>query len=134
MSSYKTEQKKELISFLTKNSHRSFTIEELCREMAQDQSCISPPGKSTVYRLIPRLLEDNIIKQFNRKNSSKTVYQIVGGQACNSHIHLKCTGCGKLLHAGEEVTATLCSNIALYEDFQISTRETVIFGLCKNCI
>ena len=31
MARYNTEQKRELIDFLTRNSSRSFTVEEICR-------------------------------------------------------------------------------------------------------
>lgn len=133
MTGYKTEQKKELISFLRKNSHRAFTIDEMCKAMDDDPTLISPPGKSTVYRLIPKLLEDNTIKQFSN-NTNRRVYQIVGDEGCHRHIHLKCTRCGKILHTTAEVTDSLCKSIASSNDFCISTGETVLFGLCKDCL
>lgn len=134
MTTYKTEQKRELINFLTKNSHRSFTIDEMCRGMTADANCISPPGKSTVYRLIPKLLDDNIIKQFNNGASCKTTYQLVGGQECREHIHLKCTKCGRILHTGHSFTKQLSNSLRNTEAFQISIDDTVLFGLCKDCV
>ncbi|MBQ9960842.1 MAG: transcriptional repressor [Firmicutes bacterium] len=133
MTGYKTEQKKELISFLRKNSHRAFTIDEMCQAMNDDPTLISPPGKSTVYRLIPKLLEDNTIKQFS-SSTNRRVYQIVAGEGCSSHIHLKCTKCGKIIHTTAEVTTTLCQSIASSNDFCINTGETVLFGTCKDCL
>ena len=133
MTGYKTEQKKELIDFLKKNSHRAFTIDEMCQAMNEDPALISPPGKSTVYRLIPKLLEDNTIKQFSN-STNKRVYQIVSGEGCSCHIHLKCTKCGRILHTTSELTAELSGRIAASEEFSIDTCQTVLFGLCKNCL
>lgn len=133
MTTYRTEQKRELMDFLTKNGNRSFTIDEICREMKADTRYITPPGRSTVYRLIPKLLDENMIKQFYRGTSHKTVYQIVGGEECSAHMHLKCTVCGRIFHMGAGISEELSKKIYEWDDFAVDAGQTMIFGTCKDC-
>lgn len=134
MATYNTQQKQELINFLTRNSQKAFSIDEICEAMAADVSCISPPGRSTVYRLIPKLLEENIIRQFSRGSGRKIVYQIVGGDECSHHLHLKCSRCGRIFHMSQKASEELSKKICQSNDFTVDALETVIFGVCKECI
>lgn len=134
MTTYNTEQKNELLRFLKKNSQKSFTIEEICNEMHADNQIETPPGKSTLYRLIPKLVEDNMIKQFNGGKGRKNVYQVIGDERCNSHLHLKCVNCGRIIHMDSDISVELSKMIQMHDEFRVSTRKTTIFGTCKECI
>lgn len=102
--------------------------------MLEDNDCLSPPGKSTLYRLIPKLLAENTIKQFSDSRGKRAAYQIVGGTECRRHIHLKCTICGKIFHMSEEATSALCKCVSGSDAFRISTEETILYGICKDCV
>lgn len=132
MATYQTEQKKELLSFLRKNSSRAFTIDEICKGMKNDQECISPPGKSTVYRLIPKLLEENSIRQFSG-GKRRITYQIMDGAFCSRHIHLKCTACGRIFHLSDGKTSALVSLLRDSENFFVNAGETILYGKCEAC-
>ena len=134
MARYITKQKRELIDFLTRNSSRSFTVEEICRGMEADPRYISPPGRSTVYRLIPKLLDEKKIRHFSSEEGRRQVYQIMGGMECAGHMHLKCTACGRLYHVSVPVSMALSSEIEQTENFKVSAGETVIFGTCSHCL
>lgn len=134
MTTYNTEQKNELLRFLKKNSQKSFTIEEICNEMHADNQIETPPGKSTLYRLIPKLVEDNMIKQFNGGKGRKNVYQVIGDERCNSHLHLKCVNCGRIIHMDSDISVELSKMIQMHDEFKVSTGKTTIFGTCKECI
>lgn len=134
MTTYNTEQKNELLRFLKKHNQRSFTIDEICSEMHEDGQVTTPPGKSTLYRLIPKLVDDNMIKQFNGGKGRKNVYQITGDETCSSHLHLKCVNCGRIIHMDTLISSELSKRIAEHDDFMVSTGKTTIFGTCKNCV
>lgn len=134
MATYQTEQKKELLSFLRRNSGRAFTADEICEGMAKDPKCISPPGKSTIYRLIPKLMDENSIKRFSVAGSRRIAYQIIDGAACQRHIHLKCAVCGKIFHMSDEATSKIVKLLADSEDFFADPGETVIYGKCRSCM
>ena len=132
MAEYMTEQKRILQKILEDNCDRAYTVDELLEKMKE--TCGEhAPGKSTVYRLITHLVEDGAVKRFSRDNSRRSAYQIVMGEHCDCHLHLKCMGCGKLIHLDEEVSDRLLSAVKDTSDFSVSEEATVLFGKCGDC-
>ena len=134
MSSYNTEQKKLLEEFMTKNRDRSFTIDEIIeglRDMRGESEIL--PGRSTVYRLIGRLAEEGKLRKFVKADSRKASYQLMVGQHCDCHLHLKCTDCGKLFHMDEEISDELVRRISTFSNFSVDEEATVLFGQCAVC-
>ena len=134
MSSYNTEQKKLLEEFMTKNRDRSFTIDEIIeglRDMRGESEIL--PGRSTVYRLIGRLAEEGKLRKFVKADSRKASYQLMVGQHCDCHLHLKCTDCGKLFHMDEEISDELVRRISAFSNFSVDEEATVLFGKCAVC-
>ena len=56
---YQTEQRSQLIAFLKKHKDRAYTIDAIVSGMQADPAIKHPPGKSTLYRLMPKLMEEN---------------------------------------------------------------------------
>ena len=134
MSSYHTEQKKLLIEYLTRHKDNSLTIDEITEGMqASATDGVCPPGKSTVYRLINKLLEDGKVKKFSRAGTRQAAYQLVEGSRCACHLHLKCTECGRLFHMKERLSDELISRISADQSFLVSQAETVLYGVCRFC-
>ncbi len=133
MATYQTQQKKELVAFLEKHRDESFTIEELAVAMARDEDVLSPPGQSTIYRIMPRLLEANIVKRFNTGTGRKAAYQIVGGEHCHSHMHMKCLSCGKLLHMSDHESEAMMQIFRQNNRFTLDLTQTMLFGTCSDC-
>ena len=131
MASYNTHQKEILISFLKNHPDTPFSIDELTERLISEAP--DAPGKSTVYRLMGQLVEKGTVKRFVKGNSRQFLYQIAGTEECHHHLHLKCTGCGKLLHMKHEQSEQLLSNILGENDFSVELDSTTIFGSCKDC-
>lgn len=132
MATYKTEQKRELIEFMKKYNEESFTIEELSKRMLNELN--SAPGLSTIYRLMPKLVEEGFVKKFEGDTKRRFLYQIVNGEHCHQHLHMKCTNCGKLMHMGDEISKTLLNEVLNTSSFSINQEKTVLFGKCSECI
>jgi Fur family ferric uptake transcriptional regulator len=131
MAQYVTEQKKRLKQLLLENSDRAYTVEELVSKL--DKSSDKPSlGKSTVYRLVNKMVDEGAVKRFVR-GSRKFAYQIVEGERCSCHLHLKCIGCGKLMHLDEGVSDELLNRVKRVSDFCVSEESTVLFGRCGDC-
>lgn len=132
MTGYRTEQRSMLLRFLTENRERAFTVEEavecMRRRLGKDA-----PGKSTVYRLMTRLVEERAVKRFVSGNSRRFVYQLLSEEPCRGHFHLKCTGCGKLFHLDEKLSSELREWVQKKNAFAISAEDTVFFGYCAEC-
>ncbi len=132
MAEYVTEQKKILKKLLEENCDRAYTVEELAEKM-RTVSDGRVPAKSTIYRLITKLVEEGTVKRFVRGNSRKFAYQIVMGEHCDCHLHLKCIGCGRLIHLDESVSDELVDRVKSISDFSVNEEATVLFGSCSEC-
>lgn len=132
MAEYVTEQKRILKKILEDNSDSAYTVEELMdklRSVCPDKA----PGKSTVYRLITHLVDEGSVKRFVRGNSRKFAYQIVIGEHCDCHLHLKCMDCGRLIHLDEAVSDELLEKVRSNSHFSVNEEATVLFGRCEGC-
>ena len=133
MSAYHTEQKRILEAFMSENRDRSFTIDEITEGLSEISPEGSAPGRSTVYRLIAKLVEEGKARKFVKPESRKASYQLVTCEHCDSHLHLKCTDCGKLFHMDGAVSDELLRRIRGYSDFLVDEEETVLYGRCAGC-
>lgn len=133
MARYQTEQKRILMAYLKAHSEESFTIEELCERMKKEPELTTVPGKSTVYRLIPELMEEGLVKRFVKENSRKFFYQMVSGEHCDKHLHMKCSVCGRLYHMEDEESEELLLQVLKRHHFKVDEGQTVLFGQCESC-
>lgn len=133
MAHYQTEQRKILMAYLKAHSDRAFTIEELWEAMKGELPQETVPGKSTVYRMMPGLVEEGLVRRFVKGNSRTFVYQMICGEHCDSHLHLKCSVCGKLYHMGDQETENLVAEVFRKHHFSVDEEKTVLFGLCEGC-
>ena len=129
MAHYQTAQKKLLLDFLREHSRQAFTLEELAAALEGREHA---PGKSTLYRLMPLLVQEGRVKRFVRGTSRQFLYQMMG-ESCRTHLHLKCSICGQMVHMGHEESLELVRMIDKKYHFSVSEGDTVLFGLCENC-
>ncbi len=127
MKVYHTQQRKILIDFMQKNHEKSFTIEEIL-------SSIGGAGisQSTAYRLITKLFEDGIVKRSVSETGRSYVYQYKNNDECVGHLHMKCTGCGKVYHLDSGITSSIQNGIKNTANFELDS-HTVLLGKCNSC-
>ena len=133
MAEYETQQRRVLLEFLMKHPDRGFSIEELYDSLA---SCCPPdqlPGKSTLYRLIPKLVSEGLVKRFAGERGRRFQYQLVVCEECQAHLHLKCTACGNLFHMNHTASEQIIDEVLSQNAFSLDQKETVLYGTCKNC-
>ena len=130
MAEYNTEQKKLLLDFLEKNHDSAYTIEEITNELKARGATV---GKSTVYRLMTRLVEEKRVKRQLSDGSRKAIYRITLDSHCHNHLHLQCIKCGRVLHLDEEVSDRLLDTVKQINNFSVSEEDTVLMGKCADC-
>ena len=130
MAEYNTEQKKLLLDFLEKNHDSAYTIEEITNELKSRGATV---GKSTVYRLMTRLVEEKRVKRQLSDGSRKAIYRITLDSHCHNHLHLQCIKCGRVLHLDEEVSDRLLDTVKQINNFSVSEEDTVLMGKCADC-
>lgn len=133
MAHYQTEQKKVLLAFLKSHKEQAFSIDDLCEAMKEEVPEDSLPGKSTIYRLMPELLEEGLVKRFVKEHSRKFLYQMIGGEHCHHHLHFKCSICGKVVHMKEQESEAFLLQVLKNYGFLIDEGKTILFGSCKQC-
>ena len=127
MKTYNTHQRKALLDFLQSNSEKAFTIEEIVRNMSENEI-----SQSTAYRLMTKLVEDGLVHRSVKGNSRSFVYQFINNEKCEGHLHIKCTDCGKVYHLDHGISDHMQKDIKTTTGFEIDT-HTVLLGKCNTC-
>ena len=122
--SYQTQQKTALLEFLQKNAEQQFTIDEIISALGEEA-----PGKSTAYRLIKKLCDENLVRRFTRDGTASAVYQLAGKSCCAEHLHIKCVDCGLLIHLDNAA----CDALAKTTGFEIDDEKSMLYGRCADC-
>ena len=126
---YNTKQKQVLINFLKNNTNKHYSIKEISEAVTKNSV-----GKSTIYRLVDKMTEDGLIRRFRGNDGKSVLYQYIGEhRECDRHFHLKCIGCGLLIHLECDYISSLNNHIEEHHKFEIDTSKTILYGLCSKC-
>lgn len=122
-----TKVRKALVELLVTSKTPTSVQELLPKLAAQDL----PVNKTTVYRELDFLLENQVIIELDLLDGAKR-YEILHPN--HHHHHLVCTGCGniecvEMHHDLDEIEA----RIATSHQFKVSSHVLEFFGLCSKC-
>lgn len=128
---YKTRQRIKILEFL-KNNKEHVTAENIISYF-KNQGC--PIGKSTVYRCLDGLVEENIVRKYISSERSSACFQYIeNNEKCNTHYHMKCIKCGNLFHLDCDEIFDLQKHILKEHNFKIDICKTVLYGTCQKCL
>ena len=127
---YKTRQRDLLLEYLRRHSGEHVTIAQIAAHCAVMGEEI---GTSTIYRQVNRLVAQGIVKRYVLGGTSAACYQYVAGAGCSEHYHMKCKGCGRLVHLECDVIRQLRNHVLENHDFELDLGQTVFYGLCSTC-
>lgn len=128
MSGYRTEQKKLLLAYLSLHADEVFTLRAI-----SDTLSACGIGKSTVYRLVSRLVEEGRVRRFAREGGG-VAYQYLAGDDCLLHLHLRCTQCGRVTHLSEKESDMIGRTVLGSHRFKLDEGKTLLLGLCEQCL
>lgn len=124
---YTTGKRELILAFLSDHADVSYTLEEICDALTDGGK-----GKSTVYRLVSELVGEGCIRRLSDGRTRHCTYQYVGKECCHSHLHLKCKGCGRLMHLDDGLSREFERAVLNVGGFMIE-EGTLLFGTCRNC-
>ena len=131
MNTYNTKQKQLISDILIENKSRDLTCDEIA-DVLKDRG--TPVGKATLYRYLERLNKDGSIRKTVAPGAKSATFQFIDKEMrCESHLHLKCTGCGQLTHLGCDFMNSVSEHVFKHHKFKIDNTQTVILGLCEKC-
>lgn len=107
------------------NSNHALSVVELVKRFQNDMN------KTTVYRVLDRLLEENILHSFTGKDGFKWVAKCEGPDAStakNHHPHFQCKECGK------SECLSIDISIPTVPNRRIDSSNLILIGRCEECI
>lgn len=131
MNTYNTKQKQLISQILSENRNQDLTCDEI-GDILKEKG--TPVGKATLYRYLDSLCKNGLARKTVSANTKSATFQLVDKEmSCETHLHLKCTGCGKLIHLGCDFMNGVSSHVLEHHKFRIDNSQTVILGVCENC-
>lgn len=128
---YNTKQKQIIFDFLTDNRDTFFTCDEILDRLKESGT---PVGKATLYRFLDSLVSSGDARKVVDDTQKSAAYQLLDkNMDCSAHMHLKCTGCGSLVHLGCDFMSSVGEHVLSHHQFRIDNSKTLIYGLCVNC-
>lgn len=127
---YQTRQRKLILNFLKENTAH-LTALDIFEHLKQQGVSI---GMATIYRTLDKFAEDGLVKKFTIDERSGACYQISNGAECETHFHLKCLKCGKLIHLSCDFMEHMEKHIFDEHSFVVSSGKTIIYGTCADCL
>lgn len=129
---YKTKQRANILNYLKENNEKHITAENIIDYF---KKMGTPIGKSTIYRYLDNLVEENIVRKYvTPETGVAACFQYINNQdKCNSHYHMKCTKCGILIHLDCDEINELSNHIFKEHKFRLDTCKTVLYGTCEEC-
>lgn len=128
MTKYNTNQRKELLEFLEKNHDRQLNVDEIAQGLMDENI-----SKSAIYRNLATLESEGRVTKLTKPGERDARYLYIDADECRGQIHLSCVKCGKTYHLDSEITDRLSKVTSDLEDFEISKKESILYGVCKNC-
>lgn len=126
--SYNTRQRELILDYIKKNAKKHLTADDIADALKAEQV-----GKTTVYRYLEKLCEQNIVRKFILSEGKSACYQYNDEQQCHDHFHMKCLKCGKLFHLECDHLKDIAAHISKMHDFTIDSSRTVFYGICGEC-
>lgn len=128
---YNTKQKQLILAFMKENKNEQFTCDNIADMLKQMGT---PVGKTTVYRYLDRLANSGKVRKITGGNSKSALFQFVDEEMnCDSHMHLKCLGCGEFIHLGCDFMHGVNEHISKHHHFTVDNSKTVLYGMCEKC-
>lgn len=129
--SYNTKQGSLILSLLQKQPGRHFTADDIISELAKGGR---PVGKATVYRHLDKLIKQGLVRKYIAEEGQSACFEFIDKSGnCKSHYHLKCSGCGRLIHVECGYLDELARHVLEHHGFVISPEKTVLYGMCEKC-
>lgn len=126
---YSTKQRDAILAFLRDNNAH-VTAADITFHLRQEGLGVST---ATVYRTLDKFEKEGIVKKMVIGEGYGACYQLVDGEGCHEHFHLKCIKCGRLIHLSCEFMHEMEAHIFEDHGFTVSSGRTVIYGVCSGC-
>ncbi len=124
---YNTGRREEIIAYFKNRRDEALSLDEVCCALTGDGE-----GKSSIYRIVAKLVSLGVLKKLSSPDSRHCKYQYLG-EHCSAHLHLKCLGCGRLIHLDSDRSRELSQTVMTLGNFSLDS-TSLLFGKCESCV
>ena len=127
---YQTKQLDELLNLLKEHQNEELGAQQILVMLKDQGASIS---LATVYRHLETLITKGLVVKNPGKGGPRCSLFVYKGED-DQPFYLKCEVCGKFtpLHCKE--LSHLKEHVHAHHDFTLTTKRTVLFGICGNCV
>lgn len=129
MTKYSTKHRRKIKEFFKDNSHQNYTVAETRSQLNQEGYSI---GIATLYRQLAALNKEGYLSRVQDGGVDRYYYS-ARQEDCHQHYHLKCLGCGRLIHLDCSFLEGLEDHMLEHHNFIISRGESTLYGRCSQC-
>ncbi len=129
---YSTVSHNKIMNFFAENSEKIVTAADIGNYLRNSGIEVNT---STVYRHLNRLCREGTVMKYVAEKGEMSTYQYAGdaGRNCRNHLHLRCTGCDRIIHLECEFMDELYAHIMNHHGFSLCCETSVLNGLCSEC-
>ena len=129
---YNTAARSRILGFLMENKDRTVNANDILKVLNDGGNEVNI---TTIYRYLDKLTESGQVMKYIAENGTRAVYQYVEHEHhCEEHLHLQCTKCGAIIHLDCSFMDEIAEHVSLEHGFQIQCRNSIIYGVCRNCL
>lgn len=125
---YNTKQRGLILSCIKNISDSHVTADKIAEKLRAGGT---PVGLTTVYRHLAALEADGVLRRITTDVGMPACYQLLNG--CTGHYHLRCDGCGAVIHAGDGFPEMLGCELKKIYGFTLDASKTMFYGKCFAC-
>jgi Fur family ferric uptake transcriptional regulator len=122
-----TEQRRVLVEHIF-SYHQHFDADQLIAQLPAKgkKGYVSRP---TVYRALAEFVDAGLLRRIEL--DGRAVYEPAHGY--QQHDHLYCQQCHRLFEFQNAALVSLCDRVAQEQQFQVTGRRIMIYGVCGPC-
>lgn len=124
---FKTKQRDLIMDYLSKNRGQVLTAEMIIKALA------GKAGQTTIYRNLDKLSAEKMILKMEMPDGKSACYQYCDRAEDETHCHLLCTSCGRVVELDCNYISELNTHISTEHRFKIDRAKTVLYGSCESC-
>ncbi|MGN0294628.1 MAG: Fur family transcriptional regulator [Lachnospiraceae bacterium] len=128
---YRTKNRDMMLSYMKANRDRTVYVNDIHQYMKSQGANVNI---TTIYRFLDKLQEEHQILKYTAEKGECAGFQYVGeGNCCEEHLHVKCTGCGKVIHLDCQFMDEIRHHLQEHHRFFLQCSGSSLFGLCEEC-
>ena len=128
---YSTKLYNMILDCLSSNSPKSMTAHDVYDYVTSQGQSVN---KATVYRNLDKLVSEGKLLKYVTDDGRMSSYVFHQPDwDCGSHLHLRCSYCGKVIHLECGLTDELVEHISNEHGFDIRCGDSILYGVCREC-